>query len=191
MGATNEEPRHAPAGSLSARDFGGRFPGGFRGLARQGRAKPLAGSDRAAQGRVGTPAHHGELALVIACGANNRREPTEGASEPWMGYASAPNYFATTAAGAACGHGMRPHRHRGLRAWLDDRWAARCEWVSYFPSTAPLSSLSISEFRPFAALIVAAHQASLPLADMPSMFALMAEKRHLRRVSSLLRLLQL
>src|ERR1017187_10099173 len=53
MGAAHEEPRRAPAGSLSARDFGGRFSGGSHGLARQGRAKPLAGSDRPAQGRVG------------------------------------------------------------------------------------------------------------------------------------------
>ena len=30
MGAANEEPRRAPAGPLSARDFGGRFPGGSR-----------------------------------------------------------------------------------------------------------------------------------------------------------------
>ena len=48
MGAANEEPRCAPASSLSARDFGGRFSGGSHGLARQGRAKPLAVSDRAA-----------------------------------------------------------------------------------------------------------------------------------------------
>jgi len=53
MGATNEEPRCAPAGALSARDFGRRFPGGTHGLARQGRAEPLAGGDRPAQGRVG------------------------------------------------------------------------------------------------------------------------------------------
>src|SRR5450631_1982641 len=53
MGATNEEPRCAPAGALSARDFGRRFPGGPHGLARQGRAEPLAGGDRPAQGRVG------------------------------------------------------------------------------------------------------------------------------------------
>src|SRR5208283_5042135 len=53
MGATNEEPRCAPAGALSARDFGRRFPGGPPGLARQGRAEPLAGGDRPAQGRVG------------------------------------------------------------------------------------------------------------------------------------------
>src|ERR1019366_6161468 len=42
MGATNEEPRCAPAGALSARDFGRRFPGGPHGLARQGRAEPPA-----------------------------------------------------------------------------------------------------------------------------------------------------
>src|SRR4029453_1282419 len=44
-------------------------------------------------------------------------------------------------------------------------------------STASLSSVSISEFRFIAALIVAEHQASLPLADMSSMLALMAEKK--------------
>jgi len=48
---------------------------------------------------------------------------------------------------------------------------------SYFPSCSSLSSVTISEFRSFAALIVAAHQASLPLADISSMFALMAEKK--------------
>jgi len=51
MGAAHEEPRRAPAGSLSARDFGGRFQR-FSRLARQGRAKPLAGSDRPGSRRV-------------------------------------------------------------------------------------------------------------------------------------------
>jgi len=50
-------------------------------------------------------------------------------------------------------------------------------WVSYFPPAAPFSSVSISESRSFAALIVAAHQVSLPLADMLSMFVLMADKK--------------
>jgi len=72
---------------------------------------------------------------------------------------------------------MLLQRHRGLKARFEDRWAARYEFVSYLPSTAPLSSVSISEFRSFAALIVASHQASLPSADMLSMFALMAEKK--------------
>ena len=39
--------------SLSARDFGGRFPGDPRRLARQGRAQPLRGGDRPPQERVG------------------------------------------------------------------------------------------------------------------------------------------
>jgi hypothetical protein len=62
---------------------------------------------------------------------------------------------------------------------------------SYVPSRSPLSSVSISEFRSFAALMVAPHQASLPLADISSMFALMAEKKHLRCVSGLIKRLQL
>jgi hypothetical protein len=47
----------------------------------------------------------------------------------------------------------------------------------YFLSTASLFSVSISEFRCFAALIIAEHQASLPLADMSSTFAFIAEKK--------------
>ena len=49
MGAAHEEPGRAVAGSLSARDFRRRFPGGPRRLARQGRAQPLRGGDRAPQ----------------------------------------------------------------------------------------------------------------------------------------------
>ena len=45
MGAAHEEPGRAVAGSLSARDFRRRFPGGPRRLARQGRAQPLRGGD--------------------------------------------------------------------------------------------------------------------------------------------------
>jgi hypothetical protein len=47
----------------------------------------------------------------------------------------------------------------------------------YFFSAGSLSSVSNSEFRCFAALIVTEHQDSMPLADMSSMFALMAEKK--------------
>ena len=53
MGAANEEPRRAAAGALSARHFGRRFPGGSGGVARQGRAQPLAVGHLAAEGRVG------------------------------------------------------------------------------------------------------------------------------------------
>ena len=53
MGAAHEEPGRAVAGSLSARDFSRRFPGGPRRLARQGRAQPLRGGDRAPQERMG------------------------------------------------------------------------------------------------------------------------------------------
>ena len=53
MGAAHEEPRRAVAGSLSARDFRRRFPGGPRRLARQGRAQPLRGGDRAPQEQMG------------------------------------------------------------------------------------------------------------------------------------------
>ena len=38
MGPPDEEPRRSAAGSLPARDFRRRFPGGPHGLARQGRA---------------------------------------------------------------------------------------------------------------------------------------------------------
>ena len=53
MGAAHQEPRRPSAGSLSARDFRRRFPGGPRRLARRGRAQPLRGGDRAPQERVG------------------------------------------------------------------------------------------------------------------------------------------
>src|SRR5271165_4687263 len=53
MGAAHQEPRRPVAGSLSARDFRRRFPGGPRRLARQGRAQPLRCGDRAPQERVG------------------------------------------------------------------------------------------------------------------------------------------
>src|SRR6202522_3055647 len=52
-GGAHEEPPRAVARSLSARDFRRRFPGGPRRLARQGRAQPLRGGDRAPQERVG------------------------------------------------------------------------------------------------------------------------------------------
>ena len=46
-----------------------------------------------------------------------------------------------------------------------------CHFVSTsWPST------SVSQFCSFAALIVAAHQSSLPVSDIPSIFAFMAEK---------------
>jgi len=44
-------------------------------------------------------------------------------------------------------------------------------------STGSLSSVRRSDFRCFVALIIAEHQASLPLADMSSMLDLMAEKK--------------
>ena len=42
---------------------------------------------------------------------------------------------------------------------------------------SPLASVSISEFRSFAALIVAAHHTSLPLAEISSKFFLIPEKK--------------
>ena len=51
MGAAHEEPRRVVAGSLSARDFRRRFPGGPRRLARQGRAQPLRGGDRGSRSK--------------------------------------------------------------------------------------------------------------------------------------------
>ena len=53
MGAAHQKSRRSVASSLSARDFSRRFPGGPRGLARQGRAQPLRGGDRAPRERVG------------------------------------------------------------------------------------------------------------------------------------------
>src|ERR1700678_2206276 len=53
MGAAHQEPRRPSARSLSARDFRRRFPGGPRRPARQGRAKPSRGGDRAPQERMG------------------------------------------------------------------------------------------------------------------------------------------
>ena len=47
LGPPDEEPRRSAAGSLPARDFRRRFPGGPHGLARQGGAQSFAGSDRA------------------------------------------------------------------------------------------------------------------------------------------------
>src|SRR5208283_2365315 len=47
MGAAHEEPGRPSSGSLSARHFCRRFPGGAGGLAGQGRAQPFAGGDRA------------------------------------------------------------------------------------------------------------------------------------------------
>ena len=45
MGAPVEEPGCALAGALLAWRLDGRFPGGFGGLARQGRAEPVAFGD--------------------------------------------------------------------------------------------------------------------------------------------------
>ena len=53
MGAAHQEPRRPSARSLSARDFRRRFPGGARRPARQGRAQPFRGGDRAPQERMG------------------------------------------------------------------------------------------------------------------------------------------
>ena len=53
MGAAHQEPRRPAACSLSARDFRRRFPGGPRRPARQGRAQPFRGCDRAPQERMG------------------------------------------------------------------------------------------------------------------------------------------
>ena len=53
MGAAHQEPRRPSARSLSARDFRRRFPGGPRRPARQGRAQPFRGGDRAPQERMG------------------------------------------------------------------------------------------------------------------------------------------
>ena len=53
MGAAHEEPRCPFAGSLSARDFRRRFPGGPRRPARQGSAQPFRSGDRAPQERNG------------------------------------------------------------------------------------------------------------------------------------------
>ena len=52
MGAADEEPRRAVAGSLPARNIDRRFPGGARRPAGQGRAEPVAGRDLAADGGV-------------------------------------------------------------------------------------------------------------------------------------------
>ena len=52
MGAADEEPRRAVAGSLPARSVDRRLPGGARRPVGQGRAEPVAGRDLAADGGV-------------------------------------------------------------------------------------------------------------------------------------------
>ena len=63
MGAAHQEPGRAVAGSLSARDFRRRLPGGPRRLARQGRAQPLRGGDRAPRASGSTNIGDGRSAI--------------------------------------------------------------------------------------------------------------------------------
>ena len=66
MGAAHAKPRRAAAGLIPARDIGGRFPGGPRGLARQGRAQPVAFGHRPSQERMGRLADDAVVVRVEA-----------------------------------------------------------------------------------------------------------------------------
>ena len=71
-----QEPRCAAAGALSARHFNRRLSGGADGLARQGRAQPFAGGDRAAEGRLGGRVSSAGRSAICRRGAMSISGPT-------------------------------------------------------------------------------------------------------------------